>query len=100
MEAGSAIYAVAIEKSHRSGALMRTHFDQFFGQGSAFEKGECGARVKFDVAGHKTSHRGPRRVCSLGRSVVAAFDEPFLAEQVVRDAVECDVRFAALRCGI
>ena len=55
METGSAVDAVAVEKRHGSGTVLCADLDQFLGQGGAFEEGECGARVKFDIAGHRTT---------------------------------------------
>ena len=47
MEAGRAVYTVGVEQSHGGHFELGTRGHQFLGQGSAFEKAECGAGVKF-----------------------------------------------------
>ena len=49
MKTGRAVDAVAIEQRHGGHVVIRAQAGQFFGQGSAFEKTECGSRVEFDV---------------------------------------------------
>ena len=49
VEAWSAVDTVGVEQCHGGHVKVRTHADQFLGQGSAFEKTESRAGVKFDV---------------------------------------------------
>src|SRR5213593_1637796 len=43
------INSVAIEERNRRHRIFGARADKFFGQGSAFEKAECGAGMKFNV---------------------------------------------------
>lgn len=49
VKARGAINAVDIEQSHARHAKMGADSGEFLGQGSALEKAECRAGVKFDI---------------------------------------------------
>ena len=60
VEARSAVDAVAVHQRHGRHAEFRARAGQFLGHGSAFQKAEAGARVKFDVG---VFHDGPQPAC-------------------------------------